>query len=89
LTESEIQEINSKSKLVKKYEEVMDRESAYEMLNKKIESAQEQVVVEQEKTQDSNEPSTASVVTKSVLKVVTSASFIRGAFGILSKMFKK
>jgi DNA helicase HerA-like ATPase len=89
LTESEIQEINSKSKLVKKYEEVMDRESAYEMLNKKIESAQEQVVVEQEKKQDSNEPSTASVVTKSVLKVVTSASFIRGAFGILSKMFKK
>jgi DNA helicase HerA-like ATPase len=54
LTESEIQEINSKSKLVKKYEEVMDRESAYEMLNKKIESAQEQVVVEQEKKQDSN-----------------------------------
>jgi DNA helicase HerA-like ATPase len=89
LTESEIQEINSKSKLVKKYEEVMDRESAYEMLNKKIESAQEQVVVEQEKKQDSNEPSTASVVTKSVLKVVTSATFIRGAFGILSKMFKK
>jgi DNA helicase HerA-like ATPase len=89
LTESEIQEINSKSKLVKKYEEVMDRESAYEMLNKKIEAAQEQVAVEQEKKQDSNEPSTASVVTKSVLKVVTSASFIRGAFGILSKMFKK
>jgi DNA helicase HerA-like ATPase len=89
LTESEIQEINSKSKLVKKYEEVIDRESAYEMLNKKIESAQEQVAVEQEKKQDSNEPSTASVVTKSVLKVVTSASFIRGAFGILSKMFKK
>jgi DNA helicase HerA-like ATPase len=89
LTESEIQEINSKSKLVKKYEEVMDRESAYEMLNKKIESAQEQTVVEQEKKQDSNEPNTASVVTKSVLKVVTSASFIRGAFGILSKMFKK
>ncbi|WP_281322775.1 helicase HerA-like domain-containing protein [Flavobacterium aestivum] len=89
LTENEIQEINSKSKLVKKYEEVIDRESAYEMLNKKIESAQEQAVDTQEKKQNSNEPSTASVVTKSVLKVVTSATFIRGAFGILSKMFKK
>jgi DNA helicase HerA-like ATPase len=89
LIESEIQEINSKSKLVKKYEEVIDRESAYEMLNKKIESAQEQVVIAQEKKQDANEPSAASVVTKSVLKVVTSATFIRGAFGILSKMFKK
>ncbi|WP_281238750.1 MULTISPECIES: helicase HerA-like domain-containing protein [Flavobacterium] len=89
LTDIEIQEINAKSNLVKKYNEIIDRESAYEMLSKKIESAQEQVAAEQEKKQESNEPSTASVVTKSVLKVVTSATFIRGAFGILSKIFKK
>ena len=89
LTESEIQEINSKSKLVKKYSEVIDRESAYEMLAKKIAVAQEQVSETQDQKQEKNEPSTASVVTKSVLKVVTSASFIRGAFGILSKMLKK
>jgi DNA helicase HerA-like ATPase len=89
LAESDIQEINSKSKLVKKYQEIIDRESAYEMLNKKIESANVQVEADKEKKQDSTEPSTASVVTKSVLKVVTSATFIRGAFGILSKIFKK
>jgi DNA helicase HerA-like ATPase len=89
LTESEIQEINSKSKLVKKYSEVIDRESAYEMLVKKIAVAQEQVSETQGQKQENNEPSTTSVVTKSVLKVVTSASFIRGAFGILSKMLKK
>ncbi|REG96336.1 helicase HerA-like domain-containing protein [Flavobacterium aquicola] len=89
LTDSEIQEINSKSKLVKKYDEVIDRESAYEILTKKIESSQEQAVVVEETKQVSTEPSTASVVTKSVLKVVTSATFIRGAFGILSKLFKK
>lgn len=89
LTESEIQEINSKSKLVKKYSEVIDRESAYEMLIKKIAVAQEQVSETQDQKQENSEPSTASVVTKSVLKVVTSASFIRGAFGILSKMLKK
>ncbi|MGQ7945434.1 helicase HerA-like domain-containing protein [Flavobacterium sp. WC2509] len=89
LTDAEIQEINSKSKLVKKYSEILDRESAYEMLSKKIETAQEQAVVPEEKKQASNEPTTASVVTKSVLKVVTSATFIRGAFGILSKLFKK
>jgi hypothetical protein len=89
LTEAEIQEINGKSKLVKKYSEVLDRESAYEMLNKKIESAQDKAVIPDEKKQRSNEPSMASDVTKSVLKVVTSATFIRGAFGILSKMFKK
>ncbi|WP_348799856.1 helicase HerA-like domain-containing protein [Flavobacterium adhaerens] len=92
LTDSEIQEINSKSKLVKKYNEAIDRESAYEILTQKIETAQEQATViekEEVKKTKSNEPSTASVVTKSVLKVVTSATFIRGAFGILSKMFKK
>jgi hypothetical protein len=92
LTETEIDAINAKSKLVRKYNESIDRESAYEMLNKKIEAAYEQAAqaeeVEQQETKNS-EPSTASVVGKSVLKVVTSASFIRGAFSILSKMFKK
>jgi DNA helicase HerA-like ATPase len=91
LTESEIHEINNKSKLVKKYSELIDRESAYEMLNKKI-SAVEQEVAEKEKATkkaEDNGPSTTDVVGKSVLKVLTSATFIRGAFGILSKIFKK
>jgi DNA helicase HerA-like ATPase len=92
LVDSEIAEINSKSKLVKKYSEELDRESAYEILNKKIEDANKQVEeesTEQEEKEESKEPSTASVVGKSVLKVVTSASFIRGAFGVLMKLFKK
>ena len=93
LTESEIQEINTKSKLVKKYSEIIDRESAYEMLNKKITVAEQDVAVkEEEKTAQKEEdkgPSTASVVGKSVLKVLTSATFIRGAFSILTKMFRK
>lgn len=93
LTESEIQEINNKSKLVKKYSELIDRESAYEMLNKKI-TILEQEDSEQEQKQESQkqqnqQPSKASVVGKSVLKVLTSATFIRGAFGVLTKMFKK
>ncbi|MBP6182612.1 helicase HerA-like domain-containing protein [Flavobacterium sp.] len=91
LTESEIQEINNKSKLVKKYSELIDRESAYEMLNKKIADVEQEVVAHEKATeeQESREPSTASVVGKSVLKVLTSATFIRGAFGILTKMLKK
>jgi len=92
LVDSEIAEINSKSKLVKKYSEELDRESAYEILNKKIEDANKQVEeesTEPEEKEESKEPSTASVVGKSVLKVVTSASFIRGAFGVLMKLFKK
>ena len=89
LTDAEIDEINSKSKLVRKYNEAIDRESAYEMLTKKITSTQEQVTEAQVEKESKSEPSTSEVVTKSVLKVVTSATFIRGAFGILMKILKK
>jgi beta-phosphoglucomutase-like phosphatase (HAD superfamily) len=90
LESNEIEEINNKSKLVKKYQEEIDRESAYELLNKKIEEAVAQAEEqEEEKPRKSSEPSTAEVIGKSVTKVVTSASFIRGVFGILMKIFKK
>ncbi|WP_026715080.1 helicase HerA-like domain-containing protein [Flavobacterium daejeonense] len=97
LTESEIQEINNKSKLVKKYSENIDRESAYEMLNKKIADIEaennkkeaEQQESKQARTTQRQGPSTTEVVGKSVLKVLTSTTFIRGAFGILSKILKK
>ncbi len=49
LTESEIQEINNNSKLVKKYSELIDRESAYEMLNKKIAIAEKEALKQEEK----------------------------------------
>lgn len=96
LTDNEIQEIVSKSKLVKKYNEEVDRESAYEMLNKKIATIEteiekreaEEIEIEQSK-KTRQEPSTTEVLGKSVIKVLTSATFIRGAFGILSKILKK
>ena len=93
LTESEIQEINSKSKLVKKYSELIDRESAYEMLNKKI-AVVEQEVTQQEEAKaaekvEKQSSETTGSVTKSVIKVLTSASFIRGAFSVLMKVLKK
>ena len=92
LVETEISEINAKSKLVRKYAEEIDRDSAYEVLSKKINDAVEQAEAEEETKvthKKSSEPTTATVITKSVVKVVTSASFIRGVFGVLSKMFKK
>lgn len=94
LTEIEINEINGKSKLVRKYAEEIDRESAYEILAKKIEDANKQAEAQAEEEtkaeeKKSNEPSTASVIGKSVVKVVTSATFIRGVFGVLSKIFRK
>jgi hypothetical protein len=54
LTESEIQEINSKSKLVKKYSELIDRDSAYEILIKKIDAANEQTIEEEETKSETN-----------------------------------
>jgi uncharacterized protein len=93
LTDLEIAAINSKSKLVRKYATAIDRDSAYEMLTKKIDlavqQAKEEIPSRPSQREGDNEPSTASVIGKSVVKVVTSASFIRGAFGILMKMFRK
>jgi len=89
LVDSEIEAINAKSKLVKKYAEEIDRESAYEILTKKIEEAFEQAEETEVEEKKSNEPSTAEVIGKSVTKVVTSASFIRGVFGVLMKLFRK
>ncbi|WP_432673333.1 helicase HerA-like domain-containing protein [Flavobacterium sp. SM2513] len=91
LDDAEISAINNNSKLVKKYSEVIDRESAYEILNKKI---QEAVKVEETKAATAKPAAKTkaepmSDTTKTVIKVLTSATFIRGAFGILSKMFKK
>ena len=89
LSEGEISEINSKSKLVEKYAVEIDRESAYEILTKKIEDISGEIAEKEEEKRASKEPSTASVVGKSVLKVVTSASFIRGAFSVLMKVLRK
>lgn len=89
LTEKEITAINSNSKLVEKYAEEIDRESAYEMLTQKIEAITDEIKEKEEEKQASKEPSTGEVIGKSVLKVVTSASFIRGAFNVLMRVLKK
>jgi len=59
-------------------------------LNKKLEEASAQAQEQHDNApRKSSEPTTAEVIGKSVTKVVTSASFIRGVFGILMKIFKK
>src|SRR3970040_2846507 len=66
LTESEIQEINSKSKLVKKYSELIDRESAYEMLNKKIAVIEAETANQDQQKQEQKASSTKASQTKSM-----------------------
>ena len=88
----EIQRANG----LKKYSEVINRESAYEILCKKIEAAEvQQAEVQQQKAEERSaktapkSSSTGSTIEKQIIKTVTSATFIRGVFGVLNKMFGK
>jgi len=93
LSPAEINAINSSSDLVRKYSQVIDRESAYEILSRKVED------VEKAKTDETAaQPSYTSTRTSygrsaktpgdEIVKVLTSATFIRGVFGILKKVMK-
>jgi DNA helicase HerA-like ATPase len=106
LSPAEIDSINGSSDLVQKYSQVIDRESAYEILSKKVEvvekaTADEASQKELEKGRrgeggmQTSYPSQRTSYGRSVktpqdeiVKVLTSATFIRGVFGILKKVMK-
>lgn len=93
LTDAELKDLITGSDLVKKYNERLDRESAYEILNKKIEVADQKEAREKAKTERKEIVKTSSRSKKSstegaVIKVLTSATFIRGVLGILNKILK-
>ncbi len=98
LTDSELKDLLNKSKLVKKYNEDIDRESAYELLNEKIkqaeaEEAKEKARKEEDALKKAESKRKTSTTRKSsrmnpIVKVLTSATFIRSVFGILTKMMK-
>jgi DNA helicase HerA-like ATPase len=91
LSEEEITRINTQSKLVKKYAESIDRESAFELLANRISAnaATTAATVNSSKKEQSSTETKGNDISKTVIKTVTSASFIRGAFGILMKLLKK
>lgn len=97
LSDDEIRALISRSELVRKYNEVIDRESAYELLNKKITDIQKEQAKIKEQEQRAKETQTQSRSTTSkrssgqnpLLKMITSATFMRGVFGILTKVMKK
>lgn len=102
LTQKELDSLNASSDLIKKYNDTVDRESAYELLNKKIEKANEQEAKAKAKEEraktaksssrskgrSSSKRSTQSATSKALIKVLTSATVIRGVFGILGKLLK-
>jgi DNA helicase HerA-like ATPase len=104
LTDQEIASINGASDLVRKYAHTIDPESAAEILERKISSAElqrkeEEARMAREKEREKErergrERSTTTTyrrrrtTTHPVVKVLTSATFIRGVMGILTKAMK-
>ncbi|RIV35818.1 DUF853 family protein [Flagellimonas lutimaris] len=86
LSDSEIKEVLDKSKLIKKYNEEIDRESAYEILTEKIEKAEKEA--KKEKSTSRRSTSRKSTRMNPVVKVLTSATFIRGVLGVLKKVIR-
>jgi DNA helicase HerA-like ATPase len=95
LTSEELKSLIDSSKLVSKYNKEIDRESAYELLNKKIAQADQEEAKEKAKEDREKVSRTSSRTSRSsnktqnaVIKVLTSATFIRGVMSILNKAFK-
>ena len=102
LSQPEIDTLLDKSKLVKKYNKAIDRDSAYELLNEKIKQAEalkektdkeEEEREEKERKERASSRKSTSTRRKStamnpIIKVLTSATFIRAVFGILKKVMK-
>ena len=104
LSQQELDTINRSSDLVRKYNQTIDRESAYEILDKKIKLIEEQAAGEaarkeweMRRTGEKSRTTTTAprrtttarrrrTTTHPVVKVLTSATFIRGVMGILKKV---
>ncbi|WP_431159358.1 helicase HerA-like domain-containing protein [Winogradskyella poriferorum] len=98
LTEAELGGLLAQSKLARKYNEEIDRESAYEMLNKKIEQAEaeeakrkakeEQEALKRAETKKRSSSKRRSTRQNPIVKVLSSPTVIRSVLGILTKMLK-
>lgn len=91
LTNRELDDLIADSELTDKYNESINRESAEEMLQEKIEQANEDELKEKakkERAKTSRSTSRKSTRQNPIIKVLTSASFVRGVLGILSKAMK-
>ena len=106
LSPEEISLINNASVLVQKYSQDIDRESAYEILGRKVSLMEKEAELDAERKEWEKQrkreetgsrpgPSYRTTYRRrtktpqdQVVKVLTSATFIRGVFGILRKVMK-
>ncbi|PVW16214.1 helicase HerA-like domain-containing protein [Marixanthomonas spongiae] len=94
LEDQELKELLEQSELIEKYNETVDRESAYELLNEKIaiaekEEAREKAKKEKAKvSRSSGRSSSRSSRQNPIVKVLSSPTVIRSVLGILGKLLK-
>jgi uncharacterized protein len=100
LTQDEIDSVNNSSSLVRKYGQDVDPDSAFELLERRLSGAsasreQQQEMEEQQRSRPADDyaPRSGSGRKQAspqdqIVKVLTSATFIRGVFGVLSKVLK-
>ncbi|WP_400080768.1 helicase HerA-like domain-containing protein [Winogradskyella sp. R77965] len=99
LTEAELGSLLAQSKLAKKYNKEVDRESAYEMLNGKIEQAEaeeakrkakeeKEALKKAESKRKSSSSRRRSTRQNPIVKVLSSPTVIRSVLGILTKMLR-
>ena len=91
LTDAERDAVIAKSLLIAKYNEIIDRESAYELLTKKVEqkAVEEQKAAEQKQTQTKKREETAvDKVSKNPLVKTAVREVTRGFLGIIKKAFR-
>jgi hypothetical protein len=92
LTDRELDDLISDSELTDKYNESINRESAEELLQEKIKQAHEDDIKEKAQTERAKASRSRSTRSSNrqnpIIKVLTSASFIRGVMGILGKALK-
>ncbi len=90
ISDKEKKEVLSQSKLMDKYDEVIDRESAYEMLNKKLEAAEELNKEEEEEKAEKKKTTTKKSSSKrkkplidATTKRMIMREVTRGILGVL------
>lgn len=93
LTKKELKQLLDNSRLTDKYNREVDRESAYEILNAKIEAIHKEEERQERSKASLSKSSRSSTRRRStrmnpILKVVTSATFIRGVLGILKRVMR-
>lgn len=93
LTDEELNQVIQNSTLLHKYNNALDRESAYELLTTKINAihnAKRDKEITRKANEEKNTKKTKRVASRQdpLVKVLTSATFIRAVFGILKKIIK-